>query len=197
MVYLAGKCYETGRLDGKVAIVTGANTGIGKVTAAELARRGARVIMACRNTDKAEEAKSAIIASYGEDSPTALTKDVVNDAVKAALSPVKEAQLEIEKLDLGSMKSIREFATRISEKEPKIDLLINNAGVMMCPYAVTEDGFEMQMGINHLGHFLLTELLLPTIKKAGPGARIIILSSRAHVWAKGVSGLNFDVLIRL
>ena len=196
MVLGCGKCYETGRLDGKVAVVTGASAGIGEVTTAELARRGAKVIMACRNIEKAEKAKSAIMSSYGEGSPTALTKNVVNDAVKAILSPVKESQLVVEKLDLGSMKSIRDFAARITEKEPKIDFLINNAGVMACPYAETEDGFEMQMGTNHLGHFLLTELLIPLIKKAGPGARIIILSSVAHEKAKNV-GCGIFLLLNL
>nr|CUU97609.1 hypothetical transcript [Hymenolepis microstoma] len=128
--------------------------------------------MACRNIEKAEAAKSDILALYGKGQPTALTKNGVN------------SQLIIEKLDLSSLKSIREFSDRIIERNIKIDILINNAGIMACPYTETEDGFESQIGTNHLGPFLLTELLLPTIKQAGEGARIIFLSSRAHYRTK-------------
>ncbi|KAM3186938.1 hypothetical protein ACTXT7_003343 [Hymenolepis weldensis] len=181
--FSGGKCYETGRLDGKLVIVTGANTGIGKETAAELARRGANVIMACRNIEQAEAAKSDILTLYGKGQPTALTKNV-NAKVKDSLTPIEPEQLIIEKLDLCSMKSIREFTDRISEKNLNIDILINNAGIMACPYAETEDGFESQIGTNHLGPFLLTELLLPAIKQAGEGARIIFVSSRAHYGTK-------------
>lgn len=83
-----------------------------------------------------------------------------------------------------SLESVRDFAKRICHPGLKIDILINNAGIMACPYATTRDGFESQMGTNHLGHFLLTELLLPSIKAAGRGARIICVSSLAHKSAK-------------
>ncbi|VDD78144.1 unnamed protein product [Mesocestoides corti] len=139
--FSGGKCYETGRLDGKLAIVTGANGGIGKETTAELVRRGAIVIMACRNLERAEAAKVDIVQRYGEGQPSALTTNVVNSHM--------------------------------------FDILVNNAGIMACPYGETKDGFEMQMGTNHLGPFLLTELLLPLIKRAGPGSRIIFVSSRS------------------
>ncbi len=82
------------------------------------------------------------------------------------------------------MKSIRDFVRRVCQPGRKVDVLINNAGVMSFPYALTKDGFELMMGTNHLGHFLLTELMLPSIKAAGPGARILCLSSLGHTYAK-------------
>ncbi|KAM7543034.1 hypothetical protein Aperf_G00000008065 [Anoplocephala perfoliata] len=180
LYFSGGKCYETGRLDGKLVIVTGANTGIGKETASELARRGAKVIMACRNMEKAESAKADIISSYGEGQPGALTKNIVNDEVKKSLNPVKPEQLIIEQLDLSSFKSIREFVDRIHKKGLKIDILINNAGISSSVLGKTEDGFEMHIGVNHLGPFLLTELLLADMNRSSSGSRIILLSALAH-----------------
>ncbi|BHF68969.1 hypothetical protein SprV_0301201000 [Sparganum proliferum] len=173
-------CLLAGRLDGKLAIVTGANSGIGKETAAELARRGAKVIMACRNKERAEMAQKWILDCYSEGKPEALTKNVANETVKMCITPVKPEQLLIEEVDMSSFASIKAFAQRIVAREARIDFLINNAGVMACPYAETEDGLELQIGTNHFGHFLLTELLMPAIRQAAPGARIICLSSVAH-----------------
>ncbi|VDO15012.1 unnamed protein product [Rodentolepis nana] len=192
LYFSGGRCYETERLDGKFVIITGANTGIGKETAAELARRGATVIMACRNTEKAEAAKAEIIGNYGIGRPTALTKNVLNSKIKQVITPVNPHQLIVEHLDLSSFKSIREFAQRIREGKKKVDILINNAGIMYCPYMKTADGFEMQVGTNHLGHFLLTELLLPEMNKGAKGTRIILVSSLANVFAKD-SLLPFNV----
>ncbi len=93
-------------------------------------------------------------------------------------------QLIIEQLDLQSMKSIRDFVQRVCQPGRKVDFLINNAGLISYTFALTEDGFESTMGTNHLGHFLLTELMLPSIKAAGPGARIICVSSIGHRFAK-------------
>uniref|UniRef100_A0A5K3FXM6 Ovule protein n=1 Tax=Mesocestoides corti TaxID=53468 RepID=A0A5K3FXM6_MESCO len=189
--FSGGKCYETGRLDGKLAIVTGANGGIGKETTAELVRRGAIVIMACRNLERAEAAKVDIVQRYGEGQPSALTTNVVNSHMCPFLSPVKPEQLIVESLDLSSLNSVRDFVSRVSAIVGKVDILVNNAGIMACPYGETKDGFEMQMGTNHLGPFLLTELLLPLIKRAGPGSRIIFVSSRAHLRTKsGLVPLN-------
>ncbi|KAM3183849.1 hypothetical protein ACTXT7_009554 [Hymenolepis weldensis] len=193
LYFSGGKCYETNRLDGKYVIITGANVGIGKETAAELARRGATIIMACRNTEKAEAAKAEIIADYGIGRPTALTKNVVNSKIKQIITPVKSQQFIIEKLDLSSFKSIREFVQRIHDRGQKIDILINNAGVMYCPYMKTADGFEMQVGTNHLGHFLLTELLLPEMNAGAKGTRIILISSLTHRYTKdSLLPLNVD-----
>ncbi|XP_028659760.1 retinol dehydrogenase 12 [Erpetoichthys calabaricus] len=145
------------RLDGKTAIITGSNTGIGKETAQDLAQRGARIIMACRDMEKAEAAKKEISESSGN------------------------TNILVKRLDLSDTKSIREFAQQIHSEENQVNILINNAGVMMCPYLKTADGFELQFGVNHLGHFLLTYLLIDIIKKSAP-ARIINVSSMAHKW---------------
>ncbi|XP_043082725.1 retinol dehydrogenase 12, like [Puntigrus tetrazona] len=145
------------RLDGKTVVITGANTGIGKETAIDLSKRGARVIMACRDMEKADAALKEIKDASGN-------QDVV-----------------ISRLDLADSKSIREFAEKINKEEKQVNILINNAGVMVCPYGKTADGFEMQIGVNHMGHFLLTYLLLDLIKRSTP-ARIVNVSSMAHQW---------------
>jgi len=140
---------------GKIAVVTGANTGLGYETALGLASKDCKVIMACRNGDKAEKAMAEI------------RKEVPN------------ADLEFIKLDLNRLKSVREFAKAYKEKHDRLDLLINNAGLMIPPLMRTEDGFESQFGVNHLGHFLLTNELFPVINRT-ENARVVSLSSIAH-----------------
>ena len=157
-----GVCYSKERLDDKTVIITGANTGIGKETAIDLAKRNARVIIACRNVERGEQAE----------------RDIRN------LS--KNNNVHFRLLDLASFASIRKFCSQILAEEPRIDVLINNAGIMCCPYWKTEDGFEMQFGVNHLGHFLLTNLLLDRIKEA-PAGRIVVVSARAHRFAKEIN----------
>ncbi|XP_022348153.1 retinol dehydrogenase 13 [Enhydra lutris kenyoni] len=155
--YVAGgACPSKATIPGKTVIVTGANTGIGKQTAMELARRGGNVILACRDMEKCEAAAKDI---RGE---------TLNHCVRAR------------HLDLASLKSIREFAAKITEEEKQVHVLVNNAAVMRCPHWTTEDGFEMQFGVNYLGHFLLTNLLLDRLKASAP-SRIINLSSLAHI----------------
>jgi len=144
------------RLDDKVVIVTGSNTGIGKETARVLVRMGAHVIMACRDIEKAKVALSDINEDTG-------TED------KITLLP----------LDLGSFQSIRNFVDEFHALKLPLHILINNAGVMATPEKRTEDGIEYQIGINHFGHFLLTNLLLEDLKNNAP-ARIVNLSSTAH-----------------
>jgi len=139
----------------KIAIVTGANAGLGYETTLGLAKKEMIVVMACRNLEKAKSAKEKI------------------------LKEVPSATLEIIQIDLSKLKSVRKFSTDFLSKYKRLDLLINNAGVMMPPYEKTEDGFELQMAANHFGHFLLTSLLLPTLLKT-PNARIVSLSSIAH-----------------
>lgn len=150
-----GMCTSNVQLSGKVAIVTGANTGIGKETAKDLARRGARVYLACRDIQKGELVASEIQATTGN------------------------SQVLVQKLDLADTKSIRAFAEGFLAEEKYLHILINNAGVMMCPYSKTADGFEMHIGVNHLGHFLLTHLLLEKLKESGP-SRVVNVSSLAH-----------------
>ncbi|GCC22551.1 hypothetical protein chiPu_0000939 [Chiloscyllium punctatum] len=153
------------RLDGQTILITGANTGIGKETARDLARRGAVIIMACRDTEKGEAAAKEITEETGN------------------------SYIVVKKLDLADTKSIQEFAKQINEEYQHLNILINNAGVMMCPYSKTVDGFELQFGVNHLGHFLLTYLLIDLIKQSTP-SRIINVSSTAHT----MGGINFDDL---
>jgi len=140
---------------GRTAVVTGANSGLGLATTRELARRGARVIMACRSTDKGESAAS----------------DIRRQA--------PEAKLDVRSLDLGSLESIQAFANDLDLEAGRLDLLINNAGIMMTPQQTTHDGFELQLGTNHLGHFALTGLLLDTVQSAEVG-RVVTLSSIEH-----------------
>lgn len=150
-----GQYKKRTRCDGKVVLITGANTGIGKETARDLLKRGAKVYIACRSLEKANEAKKQLVDETGY------------------------PDVYVRQLDLSSLKSVREFAKKFLEEEPRLDILINNAGVMACPKALTEDGFEQQLGTNHLGHFLLTNLLLDRLKSSAP-SRIVNLSSLAH-----------------
>ena len=140
---------------GRVAIVTGANAGIGYETALQLAGKGIEVIMAARSAPRATDAISRIKAIF------------------------PDAKLKYLHLDLGSMQSVRKFATEFSDQYDRLDLLINNAGVMIPAFDRTEDGFESQMGINYLGHFLLTGLLIPKMRDLS-GSRVVSLSSIAH-----------------
>ncbi|MFJ8144428.1 oxidoreductase [Streptomyces sp. NPDC096048] len=143
-------------LDGRVAVVTGANSGLGYVVARELARKGASVVLACRSEARGSE------------------------AVRRLVGEVPDAAVELARLDLGDLASVREFAYGLPYD--RVDLLVNNAGVMALPYGTTTDGFETQFGVNHLGHFALTGLLLPTLL-ATPGARIVTVSSFLHALA--------------
>ncbi|KAK3800256.1 hypothetical protein RRG08_018866 [Elysia crispata] len=152
-------------LSGKTVIITGANTGIGKETARDLARRGGRIILACRNLEKGENARREI------------AEDTNNQEVI------------FKELDLSSFASIQKFAKDFNETESRLDILINNAGVMACPKMLTQDGLEMQIGTNHFGHFLLTELVMDKLKASSP-SRIVILSSAAHSWGT----INFEDL---
>ncbi|MGV9983767.1 oxidoreductase [Streptomyces olivaceus] len=143
-------------LSGRVAVVTGANGGLGLVISRELARKGATVVLACRS-----EARGRA-------------------AVERLLGEVPGAAVERARLDLGDLASVREFAHGLPYE--RIDLLVNNAGVMAMPHGTTADGFETQFGVNHLGHFALTGLLLPTLL-ATPGARVVTVSSFMHLLA--------------
>lgn len=138
-----------------IVVITGANSGIGKETARSLAGTGHTVVMACRDAGRAEAARKDIVNTSGSD------------------------KVRVMILDLTSFKSIRAFADVFSAQFDHLDVLINNAGVIPVKKAMTEDGFEMQFGVNHLGHFLLTGLLLPSLK-AADHARIINVSSMIH-----------------
>jgi NAD(P)-dependent dehydrogenase (short-subunit alcohol dehydrogenase family) len=151
---------------GRVAVVTGANSGIGYVTARELARRGARVLLACRSEARGVEAEERLVAE------------------------VPGAQVQFARLDLGDLSCVREFTA--AYPYDRLDLLVNNAGVMALPYGTTADGFETQFGTNHLGHFALTGLLLPTLLET-PAARVVTVSSTAHALANiDIDDLNSE-----
>jgi NAD(P)-dependent dehydrogenase (short-subunit alcohol dehydrogenase family) len=140
---------------GRTAIVTGGNSGLGRIVASELAKHGARVVIASRDNAKSAEAARAIVAGF------------------------PSSKVEAAQLDLANLGSIRAFADRIRAGHEHIDLLVNNAGVMAAPYRRTADGFELQFGTNHLGHFALTGLLLPLLN-GRPDARVVTVSSNNH-----------------
>ncbi|CAF0933023.1 unnamed protein product [Adineta steineri] len=150
------RCPSFDRMDGKTVIITGSNSGVGKYTAIELAKRGAHIILACRDRKRTEEALKEICKLSGSNN------------------------VEIEIVDLASLKSIEECAKRLCGRLSKLDVLINNAGVMMASEK-SVDGYEIHFAVNHLGHFLLTNLLLDLMKKA-PSARIINVSSVNHAF---------------
>jgi NAD(P)-dependent dehydrogenase (short-subunit alcohol dehydrogenase family) len=151
--------------EGKIIIVTGSTSGLGKEAARVLAGKGAHVILAVRNIPKGEKVAEEIRQEF------------------------PKAEVKVMKLDLGSLKSVKSFADDFKKAYDKLDILINNAGIMMCPYAKTEDGFEIQMGTNHLGHFALTGHLMPLLKKT-KGSRIVATSSMGHK----MGNIDFDDL---
>ncbi|THD20389.1 Retinol dehydrogenase 12 [Fasciola hepatica] len=182
--YLSGaKCLLRQRLDGKVIVVTGCNTGIGLETVAELARRGARVIMACRDLRKAEKSRAEILERYGVNNNQSTKLNLASENLESSIKPVTKEQLICESLDLASVPSIKNFAERLLQNETAIHMLINNAGVMVSDFQLTEYGFEKNMGVNHLGHFLLTHLLLPRLCSAS-GAKVINVSSDSHYFSR-------------
>lgn len=153
------------KLHGKTVIVTGANSGIGYHITGQLGARGAKIIMACRDMEKCEKARQEIIErTYNR-------------------------KICCKKLDLASMASIKEFAEDFNKNESRLDILVNNAGIMRCPRKTTIDGFEMQLGVNHLGPFLLTHLLLDKLKSSAP-SRIVNLADISHKKGK----INFQDL---
>lgn len=151
---------------GRTALVTGANSGLGLHTALELARKGARVLLATRSPERGEQALARVRRE------------------------VPGAAAELVRLDLASLASVRAAAAEVADRVPALDLLVDNAGVMAIPRRVTEDGFEMQLGTNHLGHFALTGLLLPQLLAAPRPARVVVVSSTAHRSGK----MRFDDL---
>ncbi|XP_058832542.1 retinol dehydrogenase 12-like [Topomyia yanbarensis] len=166
LVYFVRKYFQGGqfknkdiRLDAKVVIITGANSGIGKATAIECAKRGARVYMGCRDPIRMEKARQEILDKSGSQNVFGL------------------------ELDLASLESIRKFVRTFLSMERRLHVLINNGGVMACPKGYTKEGFELHFGTNHLGHFYLTHLLLDLLKKTAP-SRVVTVSSDVHRWGR-------------
>ncbi len=149
-------------LNGRTYVITGANSGVGLATARQLAKQGARIVAACRNLEAGSEAFQG-----------------------------QPGDVEVAALDLNALSSVRTFADGFLEKHERLDGLVNNAGVMHCPEGRTLDGFETQFGVNYLGHFLLTELLLERLKDSSP-SRIVCVSSVLHVGsAKETGAIDF------
>lgn len=146
-------------LTGKVVIITGGNSGIGYEAAKEFARKGAQIILASRNKNKAKAALSRI------------------------QTEIPGFRAEIYQLDLADLKSIKQFTDTFKKKYNRLDVLLNNAGIMMVPYGKTKDGFELQLGTNHLGHFALTGTLIDLLLNT-PGARVVNVSSNAHYFGE-------------
>lgn len=156
------------RADNKVIIITGANSGIGKATAIELAKTGAKIYMACRDYLRCEKARLEIIKITGNEN------------------------IFFKELDLTSFDSIINFAREFSESEDRLDVLINNAGVLGCPRTLTAEGFEMHIGVNYVGHFLLVDCLMKLLKKSAP-SRIVVVASYTHRWTSlQVDDLNSE-----
>jgi NAD(P)-dependent dehydrogenase (short-subunit alcohol dehydrogenase family) len=153
-------------LSGKVIIITGANSGIGYEAAKEFSRKGANTILACRSMNKAQ---------------TAL------DQIK---QEIPNSRSEIMQLNLASLESVRQFASLFLSKYDRLDILVNNAGIMAVPYGTTEDGFERQLGTNHLGHFALTGLLFARLRNT-QGSRVVNVSSFGH----RIGRMDFDDLL--
>ncbi|PZS34655.1 MAG: hypothetical protein DLM59_04360 [Pseudonocardiales bacterium] len=151
---------------GRTVLVTGANSGLGFHTALQLGKHGARVLMAARDAARGEQ------------------------AVERARAAAPEATFELVSLDLADLASIASAAADVASRVDRLDILVNNAGVMAIPYQQTVDGFEKQLGTNHLGHFALTGRLLPPLL-AAPAARVVTVSSTAH---RSANGINFDDL---
>ncbi|XP_010344050.3 retinol dehydrogenase 14 [Saimiri boliviensis] len=169
---------DPGLMHGKTVLITGANSGLGRATAAELLRLGARVIMGCRDRARAEEAAGQLRRELRQASEYGPEPGVGG-----------AGELVVRELDLASLRSVRAFCQEMLQEEPRLDVLINNAGIFQCPYMKTEDGFEMQFGVNHLGHFLLTNLLLGLLKSSAP-SRIVVVSSKLYKYGD----INFDDL---
>jgi len=156
-------------LQGKTIIVTGGNSGLGYESVKAFAQKGATVILACRNLEKGELAKSEIKQTE------------------------PNGQVEVMKIDLMDLASVKEFADQFNKMYSNLDVLLNNAGIMATPYFKTKDGFEAQLGTNHLGHFALTGLLLDRIKDT-PGSRVVNVSSMAHKSGKiDFNDLMFEI----
>lgn len=158
-------------LSGKTYVVTGGNSGIGAVTVGQLAKQGATVVLACRRPAEGERVRAELVAAGGR-------------GVRGVI--------EVRALDLASLASVRAFAKELLASHGSLQGLVNNAGVMNTPAGKTADGFETQFGTNHLGHFLLTELLLGALEKGAP-SRVVNLSSCYHDVAQGRQGrIDFD-----
>lgn len=174
-------------MEGKTVIITGANSGIGKETAKDLAGRGARIIMACRNLETANAVKGKEELTQSTILYTKWHSLYLDEIIKET----NNNKVLVKKLDLGSQKSVREFAADIVKTEPKIDVLIHNAGMALAFRGQTsEDGVELTMATNHYGPFLLTHLLIDVLKKSTPSRIVIVASELYRLASVNLNKLN-------
>ena len=167
LIYTLGVCKSKSRMDGKTVIITGCTSGIGKETARDLVKRGARVIMACRNTDIANRLKDEFVKESNNNN------------------------IAVRKLDLSSLQSIREFAQQINQEESRLDVLIHNAGTAETfRKKVTEDGLEMTMATNYFGPFLLTHLLIGLLKRSKPSRIVVVASELYRIASLNLNNIN-------
>jgi NAD(P)-dependent dehydrogenase (short-subunit alcohol dehydrogenase family) len=167
---------DAGDQHGRIAVITGATSGLGLETARVLAQHGATVVLAGRDPGRTEAAASQLRAELAQGRAQAAGSPAAGAGAPAA---VETDTVQTAELDLASLESVRAAAADLSGRFPRLDLLINNAGVMMPPYSLTKDGFELQFGTNHLGHFALTGLLMNSLL-AAPGSRVVTVSSNGH-----------------
>jgi len=175
-------------LSGRLALVTGASSGLGLETCRALAAHGATVLMACRSRQRGEAARQALLtapdggsAGTGSDQPGSVTRSTEDGSRSTALSGW--GALDLLDLDLADLASVRSAAAEVAERYGRLDLLINNAGVMAPPRTLSRDGFELQFATNHLGHFVLTLLLLPLLRQS-PAARVVHVTSGAQYFGR-------------
>ncbi|MFZ9621868.1 MAG: SDR family NAD(P)-dependent oxidoreductase, partial [Prochlorococcaceae cyanobacterium] len=165
---------------GRIALVTGANSGLGLESARALVSKGATVVLACRSQAKAEQARAQLLSE---------TRSVESSGHGGAAVDRSEASLEVLELDLADLGSVRQAAEQLAARHSRLDLLLNNAGVMAPPRTLTRQGFELQFGVNHLGHFDLTQRLLPLLL-ASASPRVVQVTSGAQYFGQ----LDFDDL---
>lgn len=189
----SGRGVENARapdLDGRTVIVTGANSGIGKDTVGALAGMGARVIMACRSLERGEAARQEILAGRRQAAGGGAVRQDGRGAVWQDRGDVMQdasSRLEVMALDLASLDSVRAFAAAFNKKHARLHVLVNNAGVYKFRRRETRDRFELTFGVNHLGHFLLTHLLLGALKEAAAAdgeARVVTVASKMHRYGR-------------
>ncbi|CDS36994.1 retinol dehydrogenase 11 [Echinococcus multilocularis] len=172
-------CHISQRLDGRVALVTDGPSFMGSEITAELARRGATVLIGCQSKEHFDTVHDKVLRLYGKNGER-VNLDFVDERIKNDLTPIKESQLKYMPLHLNSLKSLKGFASEVMNVTDRLDFLINNAAVSHGPYFTTMDDYESTMAVGHLAHYLLTEHLRPLLLKTKHGARIIIISSAEH-----------------
>ncbi|BHF70213.1 hypothetical protein SprV_0301326300 [Sparganum proliferum] len=183
-------CTIPGRLDGRVVLITDGASFLGPETAAEFARRGAKVLIAGPSPAGFESVRSSILQDYGVGG-LKVNEDIASEELRQFIGPVNESQFVFLEAHLNSLASVRKLATDVAKITDRLDFLVNNAVVNHGPYRLTMDKLEMTMAIGHLAHYLLTDQLFPLMAKSKPRARVIIISSAEHYAGSFADGSLF------